>query len=203
MLNPGLTGLGLGLGLMTFDALAQATVSDWGQQWRNQVGKWEEESNIPPGLALWTGRKDFQGIGLPRTERALALVDLTCAQKVKDTGCSLRLIREQALIRLMSDCVLDISQNPDRRKFSKASKDQRCDNLLPCLTSSSRLYAYGQDRMLSGLEHFVLQGWSKQTLVAPEGVTENKLCQMAGQGMFMPSIGSILWALYSVKQFPG
>ena len=110
MLNPGLTGLGLGLGLMTFDALAQATVSDWGQQWRNQVGKWEEESNIPPGLALWTDRKDFQGIGLPRTERALALVDLTCAQKVKDTGCSLRLIREQALIRLMSDCVLDISQ---------------------------------------------------------------------------------------------
>ena len=56
--------------------------------------------------------------------------------------------------------------------------------------------------MLYGVEHFALQGWDKDKVVVPEEVTEVKIAEMAGQGMAVPCVGSILWAVYCVKQFP-
>ena len=164
------------------------------------MAEWEEESGIPSGLALWTGRTAFKGTQLPRTERVLSIVDTVCAQKIKDARIPLSLIKEESISKIMANCVVDISQNPCRRAFSKPAPDST--NILPCLTSSSRLYAYGVDRMLYGAEHFALQGWDKNNVVAPAGVSEIKLAEMAGQGMFVPSIGSILWSVYCVKQFP-
>ena len=165
-------------------------------KWRAQLAEWEERHGLPPGLALWTSRVDFVGAGLPRTERAYSLVDVVCAEKVKQSQHHFVSVSEDQLKRLMTQVVVDFSQNPCRHACSNA------DNTLPCLTSSSRLYAYNQDRVLTGMDHFGLQGWDLDTLVQPSDVPENKFREMAGQGMCVQSIASVLWSLYCVKQYP-
>ena len=125
-----------------------------------------------------------------------ALIDVTCAHVVSQSRLKMRSVNQQQLRDLMMPVTLDYSQNPVRRSFSGSTGN------IPCLTSSSQLYNYGRDRVLCGKEHFLLQGW-KPDVVVPPDVSDAKVKELAGQGMCVASLGSILWAVYCVKQFPG
>ena len=63
--------------------------------------RWENGKRNPTFSQGW---RCGQGIGLPRTEGVHALVDITCAQKVNYSGCSLRLIKSVA----SPACKLDV-----------------------------------------------------------------------------------------------
>lgn len=125
------------------------------------------------------------------------LIDAVCAQKLVSSKYRLSKVKEHQIKEVMSSTVVDISQNPVMRPFT------RNGGLVPCLTSTSKLYCYSRDRVICAREHFALQGWKGETLSLPEQLSEAKLKDLAGQGMCVASVGAILWALFCVQQFPG
>ena len=168
-----------------------------GNQWRKQLADWEEASGIPPGISCWTSQSSFQGRGLVRADRVMHLIDAVCAQKLMSSKYKLCKVKEHQIKEVMSSTVVDFSQNPVMRPYT------RNGGLVPCLTSTSKLYCYGRDRVISAREQFALQGWKCETLLCPEELSEAKLKDLAGQGMCVGNVGAILWALFCVHQFPG
>lgn len=88
-----------------------------------------------------------------------------------------------------SELCVDVSQNHVRRPIS----DQ--NGFLRTLTTSSKVYHYGKDRLLILAEHLFLQGYDQQQAVTPNtGVRE-----MAGEAMCLPCLASIIWSLHLTK----
>ena len=92
----------------------------------------------------------------------------------------------------LGDTLLDISQSHDRRAFSKEGRART-------LTTSSRLFAFSQNRLLTPLEHMIMQGYS-EGLVVPSTVSASAVRRMAGEGMALPCLATILLAILLLRE---
>ena len=146
-------------------------------------------------IDVWTRQPSFRGIGLPKNDRVKALLNLTTSQKLHETPNVAKDPLPQRLQTVMQDVILDFSQNPARRKYSDATGQ------CMCLCSSSRLYHFGMDRCLFPIEYLRLQGWGMD-VEFPQG-SESQLRVMAGQGMALPCLATVIWAAYMLHGLPG
>ena len=95
----------------------------------------------------------------------------------------------------MKDVMLDYSQNPFRRAFTNS-----CGRNYT-LTTSTTLYHFGRDRILLPPEYMRMQGWDS-TMVVPGDMTATELRVLAGEGMALPCLASVLYGIYLVKGLP-
>ncbi len=84
----------------------------------------------------------------------------------------------------------NFSQSVDRLQWGPS---------LMCLTGSSHVYSFADDRILTGIDYLTLQGLPTADLVevlaaAEPFCAEHELVHFAGQGMALPSVGQILLA---------
>ena len=158
--------------------------------WKAQAVSWSEKLHVPLQTNIWTGRAGFKGSGLPSTQRVSTIVNLVAAEKKKEARASMT-----SLPAVLKETLLDFSQNPCRRAFSGKN------DTAHCLCTSSQVYSYHVDRCVFGVEYMRLQGWGFEINIPPE--CESKLRELAGEGIALPCLGTIVWALYLVKGLPG
>ena len=165
---------------------------------------WQKESRIfrqSLGLDVdakpWTGRSKFQGTGLSKTSRVLDLLDCFAASRIAQhngaQGKGFK-ISEVALAKLMKNQYIDVSQSLNRHAHTNAF------GINHALTTSSVLYSYGLDRVLTGKEHMFLHGHPKDTFFSD--MSQSVLRELAGEGMALPSLAAVIWCLFVCKRFP-
>ena len=81
---------------------------------------------------------------------------------------------------------IDLSQSADRRSWSSQPH---------CLATSTILYSYGLQRLLTSSELMVMQGYDPSSVSGLETVSNQQRRHATGEGMALPCIGSIMLAL--------
>ncbi|CAE7321342.1 unnamed protein product [Symbiodinium sp. CCMP2592] len=148
---------------------------------------------MPADMKPWTPH--MQGVGLPKSQRVLEVLDLFAWQALlQRTTASVALRMSFADKKTMlQDAYVDVSQNP---KFCSVNSPGKP---VGCLTTSTILYSYGRDRVLIPQEYMLLQGHRRGYKLPASG---NQVRQLAGEGICLPVLGVVIWAMYLVKGLP-
>lgn len=138
-----------------------------------------------------------KGVGVPRTKRVLDLIDLCAIHRCKKARFTQKEANEA-----LKDTILDYSQSHSRRPFSNS------DGVARSLTTSSSLYSYRLDRELHPVEHLYLQGFPMPGadgsigVRIPENMPPTEVKKMAGEGIALPCLAMVIWALFLTQGFP-
>ena len=138
----------------------------------------------------WTSRPSFCGWGVPANKRMLDVIDCHVGlEKTKQPVNALLHVSD-----LMKGKFVDISQSVERGSHTNAEGCNRA------FTTSTLLYDYQRDAIVTGNEMLLLHGHSGHR--TPEDMPESLLRNLAGEGMSVPCLSALLWCLYLTKQFP-
>lgn len=125
--------------------------------------------------------------GVSPTPRVLDLIDVVASSFMAANGLSMSQLSDA-----LAPILLDISQSHSRKAFSHGG-------LHKCLTTSSTLYSFKLERVILPQEMLKWQGYPA-TLKVPDECTQTDLRDFCGEGMFLPSLATCLWALlWNVK----
>ena len=159
--------------------------------WQKESCDLRKELNVPASTKPWTQRPGFRGLGLPKTPRVLEALDLCVIMKCKELRCELT----GDLASLMRNQFIDVSQSISRSCFTNRY------GVNHALTTSSVVYSFERDSVLTGKELLLLHGQPKR-LSVPSELSESTISQAAGEGFACPCIAAILWSVYLTKRFP-
>lgn len=135
--------------------------------------------------------------GLSLTPRIREILDLVAAERLK-SFCGLKQAASSTWEQrreLLRGVYCDVSQNP---KFASYTNAQ---GITGCLATSSNLYSYGRDRVVLPIEYILIQG-HRRGMQFPHDMRSSEIKCLAGEGMFLPSLASVIWAMYLVKGLP-
>ena len=103
--------------------------------------------------------------------------------------------RALRLKALMQDMYVDVSQNPARRAWTNHA------GVSKCLTTTTCMYSFGRDRVCLPVELLFLQGHTREVIL-PGKMSQNAIKNLAGEGMCLPCLGSLLYCLRLTKLLP-
>ncbi|CAE7038707.1 unnamed protein product [Symbiodinium sp. CCMP2592] len=160
------------------------------KKWQTQSRKLRVAAG-KPGLAVtakpWTSLPDIKLDGISHNARVKEVLDLAVLQYLGRTGCSDG--SEGGVRKKCQDLYTDVSQNPNRKSFTAASGSSRC------LTTSSTIYSHGRDRVVLPLEMLFFQGHTVDVKI-PDGMKQRSLRSLAGEGICLPCLATLLFALH-------
>ena len=157
---------------------------DGDPQWKRQIAQWRDELGVSSKYLPFDGlRAKVQGLCM--TPRVKAILNCVVATKIVNKGLKTR----ADVMKEISTTVVDVSQNPCRRNFTPAHGTNHT------LCTSSQLCHLGRMTTVLPAEMMLLQGWNSETLVVPDGMTNRSLRVLAGNGMCLPCLGTVLWSL--------
>ena len=180
-------------------ATAAAASTASGQAWRAQAAALRRDMHAPLDLKPWSSLPaKFEG--LTPTPRILEILDLAAIARLGTQECQriLRLPAERALAemsRQLADVYVDVSQNPGRKCWSSQ------DLTAKCLTTASRLCCFRGQGLILPLELLYFQGHSRSVAV-PHDMPQSSIRDLAGEGICLPVLGSILTSLLLCGAFP-
>lgn len=163
-------------------------------KWMVQLAELRSELSLP-ALQLWSHR--MRGYGVPRTQRVCEIMDTVVMIKLKEKGQlqGANKLSFERLKTLLHDVFLDISQNPRQKCYSNSS------GITHCLATSTQLYSFGADRMILPFELLMFQGHSRAIRIPPN-MRSNQLSHLAGEGMALPCLATVIWCGYVLKGLP-
>jgi hypothetical protein len=129
--------------------------------------------------------------GIHRTPRVMDILDVHTAATISD----LKRKGPDAVKDCMKNMFSDVSQQVGRKCCTNK------DGISHCLTTSTELYSYALDSVVLPMELMQIQGHSSHAIV-PQTMKPRELRDLAGEGMNLPCLGTVLWAMYLVKQYP-
>ena len=161
-------------------------------KWLVQATALRSKWDVPKDFKPWTSHGSFKGGGLSQTKRNLEMLDLGFIQACHSAKCgySVAAAKRQGLL---DGLVVDVSQNPCRAPWTTQSGHAHT------LTTSTLLYSYQMDRMLQPREYLLLQGY--QESVSLEGLKAESIKDMAGEGIALPCLATILSCIHATKGF--
>lgn len=164
-------------------------------QWKVQATTMRSKWNVPMNFAPWTGATTFVGQGVPRSKRALELIDLGFIDACKRSRTQIDATSAKASgsSGVLRDLVVDISQNPCRSPWSRPGGNAHT------LCTSTQLYSYNLDRMLEADEYLLLQGYKES--VNTDQLSSDAVRSMAGEGIALPCLASVLYCIHASKGF--
>ena len=160
--------------------------------WQKESAEFRQQHGAALDWKPWTGRPEFRGRGLPKLPRVLDVLDCLVIhvleqKKTNAATCNLQ--------DLMQGMYVDVSQG-FLRHFHTSTQ-----GVNHALTTSSIVYSYDRDSVLTGRELLQLHG-QPVSLNLPSELTESQISHLAGEGMALPCLAGLLWCLYLCKQFP-
>lgn len=155
-------------------------------------------------LCPWTEMPGVEYTGLTNlTPRIASLLDLGAIATLGSGKSAANAVAEARktndwgkIQHSMKDIYIDVSQNPVRQPWTNK------DGVTKCLTTSSMLYSYGLQRMLLPVELLFLQG-HRRNVTIPTRMAPRSVSLLAGEGIFLPSLGLLVQALVSARCMPG
>ena len=161
-------------------------------QWRVDSAKWRSELGVNDDYHPYSASLDLKKAGLlgKSNKRTLDLLDCGFLQVCKRHKKS-----PQHAGSVLRNYLMDVSQGHCRRAISGS------DGIARCLFTSSRIFCFEQRRLLTPKEHFMLQGFERDVQLpeGSEGLSSTDARRMAGEGMGLPCIATLLWALRLTK----
>lgn len=159
-------------------------------RWLVASARWRAELGVTPQYAPYSPRVDWTKSGLQckPPKRTLDLIDCSVIEVCKKARKSM-----SSADRLLKNHLLDISQNHDRKPMSVPPAAR-------ALTTSSRLFFFDEKRILSAEEHLRLQGYEGE-FESTAGVTSSDVRKFAGEGIALPCLAVVVWALNLTKKF--
>ena len=86
-----------------------------GFQWRKQCKDLALEGYPQE---VWTSRPGFQGVGLKRTDRVMALINLAASHMLYERGVTPASLDHTDVSSVLQDAFVDVSQNPARKPWT-------------------------------------------------------------------------------------
>ena len=143
-----------------------------GTGWRKKHAEFKRKLKVPTNMGKWSAEHMTLGIS---TERELDIVDTHAA------------LRNNAMA---ADQCVDVSQSLGRPATAVC---------FPCLTTSSNLFAFGPQRLVSSREHLSILGFPKMECGQ---LGSGALSSLSGEAMAPPVMAAILGhLLMSVNGF--
>ncbi|CAE7260889.1 unnamed protein product [Symbiodinium sp. CCMP2592] len=168
-----------------------AASSDSAKTWHNQSVAWRDRLEVSRNYGPWTQSPHTQLQGLPKSDRVKDLVDLVALEKTRGTKRSW-----QQMQNALHGHFVDVSQSHQRCKCSNTG------GFMPTMTTGSIYYSYEADMVLCAREHMMLQGHDN-TFRVPVGMAPRQLRSMAGNGMSLPSLATMIWSWFLLMNRKG
>lgn len=168
----------------------------WALQEENAYPKWKQESlnyrnraQVSPSYSPWTGQPQFQARGMRVTARVKDLLDCITIAVLRATDSPAAMMKQQ-----LEHVFADVSQGLCRAAYTQ-------NGLNKCLTTSSSLYSFGADRMVTALECLKFQGYpvsssGRFSLHVPSSLGHTSLKEFSGEGMALPCLACVIFSLY-------
>lgn len=151
-------------------------------QWQKESLTLRDELNVSPMFQPWTQRASFKGHGLNKTLRVLDLLDITAS-----TVLVTKDLPQAKMETAMSNMIIDVSQSHNRKCYTQG-------DIHKCLTRSSVLYAFGQDRQVLPIETLWFQGYPRTTQF-PATINSGDIKEFVGEAMSLPCVACVIYAL--------
>ena len=135
----------------------------------------------------WTSRSNFKGTGMSKTLRTLDILDIVFIEALRKEKKFL------AAQRSLRRTYVDISQSHSRKVVTWQN------GITPTVTTSTEMYSFGLDRVITPVEILRLHG--HENPVIPKGMSYRDLKRLAGEGMAVPCIASVIWCIFLTRQF--
>ena len=132
---------------------------------------------------------NYKGIPKPVTARKREILDLGLAYAYHREDVDE--VSPRATEKLVGTLLADVSQNPARRPWA---------NKLKRITTDSRWYSYGEDRLLAPCELFRIYGWSAPNV---SGLTYAHAVDLLGDSMALHTLGVVLDSVICVCERSG
>lgn len=158
-------------------------------KWLAHDNKFRKHWRVRDDFKPWTSRAAFCGTGLQKTPRVLSILDAVAIEKSGG-----RKLSEAALRKCLQNSFVDVSQSLVRKTYTNKKGFTRTQ------TTSTLMYSFDSDSVVLGREMLLLQGQPRSLQI--EGYKDSVLRSLAGEGMAVPCIGLVIWALMLTKQFP-
>ena len=183
-------------------------------QWQEQIARWRDELEVSPTFNLLDQHQlVVEGVSL--NGRTRSILNLVAAEKyLKLASCdgggaatqktrqpkararSRPTTQLHKLQQALRHTVVDLSQNPARRKFSGS------DHVAPTMCTSANLVHLGLMRAILPQEMLYMQGHNPCTTVFPQSMSGDQIRKLAGEGMALPCLALCIWSQFLVKGFP-
>ena len=147
------------------------------QKWRSRSLAIRHELQIPAQSTPWTSRPRVRLLGIPRTPRVMDCVDV-CFAAMQQKYPELSI--EQLIKGMFCNTSQSVARLPVSRSFP-----------TPC--TSSVVYSYEHDTLVSGRATMKLLGWPDSAL--PRDVSETLYKGLSGDGFSAP-ISSMLMTVF-------
>ena len=168
--------------------------SDPDAKWKLQCAEWRFSEGFPSSLKVWS--PEMQATRLNVTPRVAEILDLVAATKLRELGVNLASpIPFLSKKKLLKEVSCDASQNPKFRSFTNTQQ------MTGCLATSTVLYSFGSDRLVTGFELALMQG-NRRGLKYPRQMRNSEIRNLSGEGMALPCLATIVWAAFLVKGLP-
>ncbi len=125
-------------------------------QWEQQANLWRSDLGISKTRAMWDAL-DQEPVGLTLTPRIQTSLNLVVAEKTKSVKIKCR----KNATRALKNTVVDVSQNPVRKSFTKDSGN------IGTLCTSTQLFHIGRGARILPPEMLWLQGHNPKRTVIP------------------------------------
>ena len=164
-------------------------------QWQVQAHAARSQLKVGKDFKPWTSMDSLVFKNVPPTDRVGEILDLAVMQYVGDVRSTQTLLQSgpEKLRAHCSELFTDVSQNPQRNPHTS-----RKDNVSRCLTTSSCVYSHGLDRLVLPVELLYWQGHQVDVKIPPT-LRQRALRDLAGEGMTLPVLASLLYALLLSK----
>ncbi|CAE7247712.1 unnamed protein product [Symbiodinium sp. CCMP2592] len=179
---------------------AQAASLQAPQRWQVQSSKIRQELGVGQSTQLWTSHPDLKLAGVPENARVKEVLDLAVYGYLgSDLACQLLAGRQaadaEALKSMCSELFTDISQNPYRKTFT------RKNGHAPCMTTATSFYCHSRDRMVLPVEMLYFQGHDLRMKI-PSQMPRSSLQSLAGQGICLPVLATLVFCLQNTDSLP-
>ena len=154
------------------------------RRWKADSITFRNKLGVSPSFSPWTSRPGFAARGLRLTPRTKDIIDCVAIQVMKTKNLPLTEMESG-----MKGMFLDVSQSLHRKAYTQAGVNR-------CLTTSSVLYSYEHDRLVTPPELLYFQGYPR-TLKIPPSLSSAELRDLAGEGMTLPCLAMVLWAIWT------
>ena len=157
-------------------------------QWEIQIQDWRDnlrqKYQIPVQARPWTQCPEFQCTGFAQNPRVLSILDAVACEVLGKQNLSKSWNEKRQLLKHV---YVDLSQNPCRRSFTQGG-------LAPSLRTSTLMYSFFRDGEILPIELMYMQGHRRLFQVGD--LPAQDLRALAGEGMSLPELGSVLWSAY-------
>jgi len=151
------------------------------QKWKTHSRALRHQHNLPASSAPWTSRfPKVRLVGLPQTPRTLDIVDTSLAVFLKK-------FPNLSLSQVTKGLFVNTSQGVQRTQICYS---------FPTPTTSSCVYSYEKDQVISGRSTMKLIGFP-DSLLPREIFRDSQYRDLSGNAYSAPIMGLIVAALYS------